>query len=574
MGNVQSYQLCTCPLSNRWIAMDKIVSPLTRHCSTWQLMLADYPDSQFRGYICEGLPTGFRIGFDYNRHSCKAVGSNHLSVMKNPRVVQEYIANECAEGRLIGPLHSLLHPQVHSSPFGVFPKSEPGKWHLILDLSFPEETSVNAGISKELSTLAYVSLDEVVDTILTLGAGCLLTKIDIRSAYRLIPVHPQDRYLLGMKWQGALYVDCVLPFGLRSAPKIFNAVADALQWILCRQGIDHIFHYLDDYLCVQPPPKTEAFIPDSLHIMVEVCKDLGVPLAMDKVEGPKSCLTFLGIEIDTDQLQMRLPVKKLKKVKEEVQYWLCRRKACKKRELQSLCGLLQHACKVVRPGRIFLRRLIETMESARHSDHWVRLNSSFRSDLLWWDAFLSEWNRVAMLWAKSIANLRFRMTSDASGNWGCGAIAGVQWFQLEWSSEFREAPIHVKELVPIVIGAFVWGHHWAHEVMQFECDNMAVVEVLNKGYSRDTSLMHLMHTLFFAAPKYNFWFVASHLPGARSVAADAISRDNLSVLFAHAPDINHTPSFIPQAVLKTLVSSNNWTSSDWVKQFRSCWTTQ
>ena len=74
-------------------------------------------------------------------------------------------------------------------------------------------------------------------------------------------------------------------------------------------GIDHIFHYLDDYLCVQPPG---VFIPHSLHIMVEVCKDLGVPLVMDKVDGPKSCLTFL------------LPVKKLKKVEEEVQYWLSR----------------------------------------------------------------------------------------------------------------------------------------------------------------------------------------------------------------------------------------------------------
>lgn len=84
---------------------------------------------------------------------------------------------------------------------------------LILDLSFPDESSINAGISKELSTLACVSLDEVVDTILMLGAGCLLTKIDIQSAYRLIPVHPQDRHLLGMKWQGALYIDCVLPFG-------------------------------------------------------------------------------------------------------------------------------------------------------------------------------------------------------------------------------------------------------------------------------------------------------------------------------------------------------------------------
>ena len=72
-----------------------------------------------------------------------------------------------------------------------------------------------------------------------------------------------------------------------------------------------------------------------------------------------------------------------------------------------------------------------------------------------------------------------------------------------------------------------------------KCDNMAVVKVLNKGYSRYSNLMHLMRTLFSAAAKYNFWFVVSHLPGARNVAADIISRDNLGVLFAQAPDIHH-----------------------------------
>ena len=98
--------------------------------------------------------------------------------------------------------------------------------------------------------------------------------------------------------------------------------------------------------------------------MVEVYKDLGVPLVMNKVDGPKPCLTFLGIKIDTDWLQIWLPVKKLKKVNEEVQYWLSRWKACKKRELQSLCGLLQQACKVVHPEQIFLQCFIGTTKSA------------------------------------------------------------------------------------------------------------------------------------------------------------------------------------------------------------------
>ena len=49
-----------------------------------------------------------------------------------------------------------------------------------------------------------------------------MAKVDIKNAYRLLPVHPEDRLLLGMEWQGQVYVDTALPFGLRSAPKIFT----------------------------------------------------------------------------------------------------------------------------------------------------------------------------------------------------------------------------------------------------------------------------------------------------------------------------------------------------------------
>ena len=62
--------------------------------------------------------------------------------------------------------------------------------------------------------------------------GAQLAKVDIKSAYRNIPVQLEDRWMLGMRWEGGLFVDIVLPFGLRSAPKIFTAVADAVEWML------------------------------------------------------------------------------------------------------------------------------------------------------------------------------------------------------------------------------------------------------------------------------------------------------------------------------------------------------
>ena len=92
--------------------------------------------------------------------------------------------------------------------------------------------SVNDGIEPELCPLQYLWVDEVVRRIVTMVRGTLMAKMDIESAYRMVPVHPSDRLMLGMQWKGGVFFDTRLPFGLRSAPKIFTAVADALQWIV------------------------------------------------------------------------------------------------------------------------------------------------------------------------------------------------------------------------------------------------------------------------------------------------------------------------------------------------------
>ena len=78
---------------------------------------------------------------------------------------------------------------VHCSPIGVIPqKGKAGKWRLIVDLSSPAGGSVNDGISKELSSLLYMSVDEVMDKVLELGKGAWMAKADIRQAYRNIPM--------------------------------------------------------------------------------------------------------------------------------------------------------------------------------------------------------------------------------------------------------------------------------------------------------------------------------------------------------------------------------------------------
>ena len=168
---------------------------------------------------------------------------------------------------------------------GVIPKGHtPGKWRLITDLSFPPLASVNDGIDRELSSLHYTSVEKVARAAQRLGKSALLAKLDVQAAYRLIPVHPEDRLLLGVRRGDADYVDGRLPFGLRSAPKIFTAVADALEWCLRLQGVAAVDHYLDDYITIGPPHSNICQL--NLTKILGVCEALGVPIAPEKLEGP------------------------------------------------------------------------------------------------------------------------------------------------------------------------------------------------------------------------------------------------------------------------------------------------
>ena len=93
-----------------------------------------------------------------------------------------------------------------------------------MDLSSPHGSSVNDGIDPDEFSMHYIHLDQIINMIAQLGPGALMAKFDAEAAYCNIAVHPDDRYLLGMKWRGPFFVDLALPFGLRSVPYIFNLV--------------------------------------------------------------------------------------------------------------------------------------------------------------------------------------------------------------------------------------------------------------------------------------------------------------------------------------------------------------
>ena len=151
-----------------------------------------------------------------------ASSRNHPSCRSMPSVVGAYLASEQAAGRMSGPWP--CSSSLHTSPVGLVPKGHDGlAWRMIVDLSSPSGRSVNDSISPDLCSLSYPSVDDAVDYVLALGRSTQMVKLDLKNAYRILPVHPGDRRFLGVCWEGQVFIDHCLPFGLRSAPKIFTA---------------------------------------------------------------------------------------------------------------------------------------------------------------------------------------------------------------------------------------------------------------------------------------------------------------------------------------------------------------
>ena len=201
-----------------------------------------------RATISRGFRDGFRIGVDrpiLSRHasSKKFISSHNLEQLTSKLNV------ELEQRRILGPYDSLPTDSLVISPLYVIPKSTPGKFRLIHDLSYPKGNSVNDHINDERKSVVYCSLLEVAEVILKSPEQLYMAKVDLRDAYRIVPIHKDDWKYLGMRYKDKYLVDTTLPMGLGTSCKIFQMISDSLAWIFRQDHIDcYMFNYLDDFL--------------------------------------------------------------------------------------------------------------------------------------------------------------------------------------------------------------------------------------------------------------------------------------------------------------------------------------
>ena len=221
-------------------------------------------------------------------------------------------------------------------------------------------------------------------------------------------------------------------------------------------------HVIDNFLLLA---NSAEKCNHDLMALAALCKQIGVPLATIKTVGPSSSIPFLGIILDAVHMEVRLPDDKLEKARSLLLAFQSKQKVTLK-ELQSLIGVLNFACSVVVPSRVFLRRLIDLTMSVHKPHHHICLTRETKLDLgVWWE-FLFIYGR-SFLDKSFLSGEYLQLYTDAAGSIGYGALCGSEWFCGEWSVAWQLFNVVALELYPIMAAVHVWGEVWANKCLFF-----------------------------------------------------------------------------------------------------------
>ena len=224
------------------------------------------------------------------------------------------------------------------------PKDDAGGKRGIIDCSKPAGFSVNNCMDEICVKFSYNSVEDVSTN---MQVGDYISTVDISDAYRSVNIHPSDRYRQGLIWNfgdGDVFLeDNRLCMGLSSSPYIFSKISDFIVCCSVREGCCCIINYLDDFAIVNRDfGKTEH---DQM-CLIGILRRLGFSISFRKVTPPAQVTCFLGIDMDTIQIELRLPDYKVLKLLAVLEEFSNRKKATR-RELERLSCLLSHCSKGV-----------------------------------------------------------------------------------------------------------------------------------------------------------------------------------------------------------------------------------
>ena len=272
--------------------------------------LHDYKDP----LLCEFLEFGFPIGAvdtnsllsDINKKDIWKF-RNHKGANDFPDEINKYFQKEIANNAILGPFRSNpFSSGIKISPLNSVPKKDTDERRVILDLSYPKGRAVNDHISKteylgDKMELIFPKVDDFVQLIKAKGRGCLLFKLDMRRAFRQIPLYPSSYSLVAYVWKKHIFFDTVLSMGSRSSSFCCQSLTNALVFMMFKIGIA-VLNYLDDLASAEKKELAEfSFL--MLRSMLQKC---GIEESVNKACSPSTIMPFLGVLFNTETMTLEI----------------------------------------------------------------------------------------------------------------------------------------------------------------------------------------------------------------------------------------------------------------------------
>ena len=350
------------------------------------------------------------------------------------------------------------------------------------------------------------------------------------------------------------FVDKCLPFGASISCAIFQEFSNSVAHLVKFRTEKPLVNYLDDYffaaLC-------KALCDGQVRVFLDICDSICFPVSLEKTFWGTTWLTFLGLLIDTVRQLICIPMDKLTKAKEMINFFVDKRNKKVTVTVQQLAGFLNFLCRCIVPGRAFTRRLYSLTNGNPNlkSHHHIRVNAEVRMDLEIWNKFLDHplvFCRPFISCSKKLAK-DIDMYSDASGSIkkGFGAYCGPEWIFKQWDATWfaRANPsIEFLELFGVTVAVLTWIKNFKNSTVMLHCDNESACKMINNSSSGCKHCMVLIRLIVLECLINNVDLSAEWVATGDNGKADALSRLEFTRFRTLGPDMNLYPEEIPKEI--------------------------
>jgi hypothetical protein len=376
---------------------------------------------------------------------------------------------------------------------------------------------------------------EIYSAILSAGRHCVIVKKDIKDAFRNIPVALNNQWLLGFSWNGQHYSETCLPFGLATAPLIFNLFGEGFHWILESWLLWTVLHYLDDFIRIIPATQaTPEFLAQSETDYHTLTSLLGIPENTTK-DASGTIVTTLGITLNTNNFQASLSPEKIAKAIKLTAIALAKRNMTLL-EVQIIGGYLSWCAEVVRLGKVYLHHIWQFLASFPTSakpSSLLKVPYNVRLDFMWWYTLLPHFNGIYLFQEE---RPEIRLFSDASQK-GLGAYFistsedAIQQDAIQQDNSFSilvkddhlGQHINILELRAIQAAFLTWAQAWSQKTIIVHTDSEVAFWALTNHKAYGPAFYPLRHILLLAST-YDIIIRPVHIPGITNNIADTLSR--------------------------------------------------